>query len=595
MSSLTDTRAGTLRNAALVLTLLSSTMACIACSNASSAGSNGTGAGGNTATAGHANGGASAGTGGVGMGGASAAHAGAGGAAALLDAGIAGAAGADAGQTLPPDAGSVIPKTAPFGWVGIIGTGQSLAVGGGGTQQQWPISTAASAKNLKLEDHGADPKYPISGGNPQWLAVPLSEPFRASVAGNGPGYTDGQYPNDIQGETPQTALGNTLSALFAARGGVGDYVSAHSVVGWAGHCLSDIDKQGGQRAYPASLSEARAWKQLALAAHQSYGVGAIVLTHGECDATTGGYGAGIYQLWQDYNADLAAITGQARAIPLLASQQSTQDSGATGSAVQLWQASAEHPSEVICTGPKYQYQYGPDSLHLPATGYVRLGEKYAEIVDIVVNQERAWRPLEPTKVERSGARITITFNVPNPPLVWDTVLAPPHQQKNKAWAAGKGFEVTDSANHALTITSAQIRDETVILQLAQDPGSSPVHVGYALVEDGGGSLGGQVNGLRGLLRDSDDFSGSDAEEIDTRATNGSNLLTPVNKGAFARRTGGDIAQSTSGATSVTVLTHDTDDQLTLGAPWPGPTGSVKLSYHHGQANWCVHFALDETR
>jgi hypothetical protein len=69
--------------------------------------------------------------------------------------GIVGLEPHDAG---PDDAGPIIPvapKTPPFGWVGVIGTGQSLAVGGGGSQQQLPISKTASAKNLKLVDTGA--------------------------------------------------------------------------------------------------------------------------------------------------------------------------------------------------------------------------------------------------------------------------------------------------------------------------------------------------------------------------------------------------------------------------------------------------------
>ena len=78
------------------------------------------------------------------------------GSAGLANAGAAGLETPDAGPIMP-----VVPKTPPFGWVGVIGTGQSLAVGGGGSQQQLPISKTASAKNLKLVDTGADPKYPI--------------------------------------------------------------------------------------------------------------------------------------------------------------------------------------------------------------------------------------------------------------------------------------------------------------------------------------------------------------------------------------------------------------------------------------------------
>lgn len=88
------------------------------------------------------------------------------------------------------------------------------------------------AKNLKLVDDGPPPKYPIDGtGMPQWSAVPLIEPIRPKPGGTGPGDDDGQYPSNIADETPHSGMANTLSAIWTAHGGAGDYVTAHSVVG----------------------------------------------------------------------------------------------------------------------------------------------------------------------------------------------------------------------------------------------------------------------------------------------------------------------------------------------------------------------------
>ncbi|HEY3668689.1 MAG TPA: hypothetical protein VGL19_21980, partial [Polyangiaceae bacterium] len=298
------------------------------------------------------------------------------GGAANTDAGFGGAllidAGADAADALSESGSSAnddpsAPKP-PFDWVGVIGTGQSLSVG----VTAGFISTSQPFHNLKLVDNGPNPKYPIAAGvgAPVWGTTPLTEPIRIPVPGSGAGYTDAQYPNDILGETPHSGMANTLSTIWSARGGRGEYVTAHSVVGWSGHCLTDLNKAGGQRAYPASLNEALVWTSLAANAHKSFGYGGIILTHGECDKANPQYGAGLYQLWQDYNDDLKAITGQTRDIVLLVSQQSAETAGATGSAVQVWRAGVAHPHEVICTGPKYQYQY-QGGLHLPASGYQR--------------------------------------------------------------------------------------------------------------------------------------------------------------------------------------------------------------------------------
>lgn len=505
----------------------------------------------------------------------------------------AGAAGAGGGTTKPEPE---VPKTPPFDWVGVIGTGQSLAVGGGGTDQQHPISTTASYGNLKLVDSGPDPKYPITMGEgaPQWAAVPLLEPIRRNVPGQGLGYTDWQYPNDIQGETPHTAMASTLSSTFKARGGQGDYVSVHSVVGWAGRCLDQINKQGGGRAFPASLNEAKVWQKLAAAAGKTYGVGAVVLTHGECDASNPAYGSGLYPFWSDYNADIKAITGQTSDVVLLASQQSASATGATGSAVQLWKASLEHPEQVLCVGPKYQYQYGPDRLHMPATGYIRLGEKYAEVFDLVVNQKRSWKPLQPRKVSRNGAKITIDFDVPNPPLVWDKHLLPPHQQSRTQWAAGKGFEVTGQNNAPLTIASAAIVGNTVMLTLSADPGETKVTVGYALTQDGAGTQAGTVQGLRGLLRDSDPFVGADTEALQIDVVQGSTLIKPAEAGGFLRRTAQDVLSGTGVPEDTIVQSRESNDQLTLATPWSGASGRITASFHHEQANFCVHFSMPES-
>jgi hypothetical protein len=502
-------------------------------------------------------------------------------------------AGPDVREGTSTDASS---QGAPFDWVGIIGTGQSLSVGWDSTA----ISTTQPFKNVTLEDDGPDPKYPIDGAaTANWSLVPLVEPVRQAVSldAGGPGYGDSQYPDNIwvyngsYGETPHSGMANTLSTLWAARK-MGDYVTAHSVVGWSGHCLVDIDKEGGGRAYPASLSEARVFKKLADAAGKTYGVAGIILTHGECDATLGTtkYGDGLYQLWQDYNADLKAITGQSRDVVLLASQESSVAAGYDGSAVQLWQAGNAHPAQIVCTGPKYAYGY-VGGLHMPAAGYERIGEKYAEVFDQVVNGGVAWKPLGPNRVARSGATITIDFDVPNPPLVWDANLTPPHQTVNTAWAHGQGFEVVDGANNQIAIASAAIQGSSVVLTLSQAPApGTTLTVAYALTPDATGDQGGADAGMHGLLRDSDAFVGYSNETIAVTVTSGSAAIAGVMPNAFARRAARDIV-SGAGVPSGTIASAVPDnDHITLSTAWPGPSGTAMLSFRHDHYNYAVHFA-----
>jgi hypothetical protein len=491
----------------------------------------------------------------------------------------------------PIDAGT---KNGPFDWVGIIGTGQSLSIGCASTA----ISTQQPFKNFTLIDTGPDPKYPIDGSTAaKWSFTPLVEPTRRNV----PGYPgDGQYPNNVCsgvcncGETPHSGFANTMSTIWAARGN-GDYVTAHSVVGEGGACLSQIDKAGGaggDRTYPAGLSETRVFKRLADAAGKKYGVAAILLTHGECDAMNRntGYEAGVYQLWQDYNADLKAITGQTRDVVLFASQESSIPDGLDSPAVEIWRAGKDHPGKIVCVGPKYAY--GNYGLHLPAAGYERLGEKYAEVFDYVVNRGAPWKPVGPSQVTRSGAVINVTFDVPIPPLVWDTHLSPPHQSMHTAWANGRGFEVTDASGNEIAIASTEIQGNNVLVTLASPPAAgTALTLAYALTADGGAGTGGKPDGMHGLLRDSDGFVGWSNETLDLQVKQGSTTLFTTDVNQFYRRGALDIVTAGPGLPDDTVVTDVEGPLLTLSNPWTGPTGIAHFSFHHNHYNYAVHFSL----
>lgn len=467
----------------------------------------------------------------------------------------------------------------PWEWVGVIGTGQSLSIGAtAGTL----ISTEPSANNGKLVDNGPAPKYPLDGGGAQYAIAPLTERIRTGITG----YGDSQYPNNIAGETPHSGMASELTALAKNVHGAADYVSMHSVVGWSGNPLVNIDKQGGKRAYPGSIQEVRAFKALADAAGKTYGVGGIILTHGESDANNAAYGSGLKTFISDYNADIKAITGQTRDIPLLVSQQSVNDRP-TSSAVQVWRVGTEDP-RIICAGPKYQYEYNTDQLHFKASGYLRLGEKYAEIFDAVVNQGKAWKPVQPRNITRADKVITIVFDVPEPPLQWDKTLLPPHQTLHAAWAAGRGFEVLDGTTEAVIASTELTGPDTVTITLAASPADA-VTVGYATTQDGAGNQGGQVAGYRGQLADSDPLVGYDEESLEVTLTQGSAAATLGTGASFAKRALRDIVTVDGAPPSWTVIAAS-DGTLTMSEPWPGTTGVKLVKIHHDQRNYAVHFS-----
>lgn len=410
-------------------------------------------------------------------------------------------AGAPADASGRNDAATANPV---WDWVGVVGTGQSLSVGDHGT----PVSlTTQRFGNLKLSLGNATVP-PFDPANPALSMVPLVEPIRALA----PSYP-GAYPRNIFGETPHTSMANQISTLFQTSQG-GSYVTVHTVVGESGQPMTVIRKGATDtgttgRAYAATLFEAAAIARLAASAGKSYGIGAIVITHGEADATSTTYANDLFQLWSDYNQDLRPLTRQTTRIPMLVSQQNSTPWGLgvrSASTLAEWRVGVDHPGDIICSGPKYQYRYATDFTHLAnPREYERLGEKLGEVFFEKVVLGRDWRPLEPDTVERAGRVITVHFHVPVPPLVWDAVLPRPHLIALTEWAPGRGFELRAGATR-IAIAGVQIAGDSVQITAAADLPASGVVVGYAMSADDNPMPGGTQRW--GQLRDSDPFVGA---------------------------------------------------------------------------------------
>lgn len=388
--------------------------------------------------------------------------------------------------------------SAPWDWSGVIGTGQSLAVGDHGR----PIkSTSQPFGNLKLST--AHLPWPVDPNDTNLTLVPLVEPV-----GRLSKIYPSSWPENIAGETAHSTMGNQISALFKAASGR-DFVSVHSEVGENGQCMVFLRKNAipsgvNGRSYAAALIETKAIARLARAAGKTYGVGAIIVTHGECDAGNANYENDLFKLWSDYNADLPAITRQTQKIQMIVSQQNSCNDHSASTLAQ-WKIGVDHPTEIVCSGPKYQYP-SAEGIHLTTDGYQQLGEKYGQIYFQRVVLGNNWQPLQPIAVERNGAVITVHYHVPSAPLVWETTFQPPHQSVDE-WKAGKGFEVNTASGEKVVIASVVISGDAVVINCASDPGAN-ARVGYAMVGEKArmtAPFGGTFRW--GLLRDSDPFTG----------------------------------------------------------------------------------------
>ena len=393
---------------------------------------------------------------------------------------------------------------APWDWTGVVGTGQSLAVGEQGT----PVTSLTQPyNNLQLSTD--DLEWPIDPNDAALEMVPLIEP----IGRHAPTYPS-SWPENIASETIHSAMANQVTALVMDLADQ-DYVGVHGQFGENGQCMSYLEKGATEngvngRAFAATLIATEAITRLAAAEGKTYGVGAITVIHGECDAGNSRYEDDLVQLWTDYNTDIQALTGQTESIQMLVSQQnSTNDHSA--STLAQWQVGVDHPDDIVCVGPTYQYA-SLDGTHLKGDGYRLLGEKFAEVYFERVVLGRNWQPLQPTGVERESARVlSLTFHVPAPPLVWDETMEDPHPSIPE-WAAGKGFEVR-AGSQRLTITSVAIVCDTVRITVDDDLPDTGVTVSYALYGEPEFRTE-PLPGMQrwGLLRDSDTFTGRSTGE-----------------------------------------------------------------------------------
>jgi hypothetical protein len=98
-----------------------------------------------------------------------------------------------------------------------------------------------------------------------------------------------------------------------------------------------------------------------------------------------------------------------------------------------------------------------------------------------------------------------------------------------------------------------------------------------------------------VLRDSDDFVGYDIETLTVNVTNGSTTNTSTAPNAFRTRAGRDAIDSCVLPAGTIVKRKNSNTQLTLSNPWPGPSGTADLTFHHDQHNYCVQFEMQVSR
>lgn len=206
-----------------------------------------------------------------------------------------------------------------------------------------------------------------------------------------------------------------------------------------------------------------------------------------------------HRMYNDLNTDIKAVTGQKDDIRIISYQTSTITKGLRYKPNNYGGTEARTPnaqmelirddSLIWASGPTYPYDFVNESLHIDAVGQKSIGLLAAKSAMGILRNEKRNIGLVPIKYEVDGNDIRILFNVPEPPLCFDTI--------NVRKADNYGFNVIRKDDTDI-ISDVLIEQNTVVVKCTESPSGCKLRYGI----NGEFLKGGRVNGSRGNLRDS---------------------------------------------------------------------------------------------
>ena len=206
-----------------------------------------------------------------------------------------------------------------------------------------------------------------------------------------------------------------------------------------------------------------------------------------------------HRMYNDLNTDIKAVTGQKDDIRIISYQTTTVTKGLRykpnnydGTEARTPNAQMElirDDSLIWASGPTYPYDFVNESLHIDAVGQKCIGLLAAKSAMGILRNEKRNIGLVPIKYEVDGNDIRILFNVPEPPLCFDTI--------NVRKADNYGFNVIRKDGTDL-ISDVKIDNDSIIINCMASPQGVKLRYGI----NGEFLKGGRTNGSRGNLRDS---------------------------------------------------------------------------------------------
>ena len=229
---------------------------------------------------------------------------------------------------------------------------------------------------------------------------------------------------------------------------------------------------------------------------------AICWMQGESDIDTypdTDYEQLLQQFVTDINHDVKRITHQSEDVRIICYQTNAVTKGERFSENDYQCVEAKVPqamSELLrddtlfwASGPTYPYPFVREYIHIDGISQKRIGYLAAKSALGILRKSPRQIGLQPLVISSADSTVFIHFNVPHPPLVFDTI--------NVAPVPNYGFKVIrqDGTDIATTVT---IKNDTIAILCAEAPKGCKVR--YAI--NGTLNKSGYRIGPRGNLRDS---------------------------------------------------------------------------------------------
>lgn len=207
-----------------------------------------------------------------------------------------------------------------------------------------------------------------------------------------------------------------------------------------------------------------------------------------------------HRMYNDLNMDIKQVTHQKDDIRIICYQASTITKGLRYKPNNYEATEAKTPtaqmelirddSLIWASGPTYPYDFVNESLHIDAVGQQSIGKLAAKSALGIIRNQKRNIGLMPISYEVVGNDIKIDFNVPCPPLCFDTV------QVNKVDNYGFNVIRYDGVD---IVSDVRIAQNSVIIHCKAAPENCKLRYGV----NGEFLKGGRKVGPRGNLKDSE--------------------------------------------------------------------------------------------